>query len=241
MSQFKTLLKRMVGEPALGALDYLRHPELRDRWGGPFNGQSARVALFRSLVAKLKPRAIIETGTYHGTTTEFMAQTGLPIFTVESHPRDYGFSRARLLRYRHVTVRQDDSRQFLSGLFHGPLQSFADQTLFAYLDAHGEKDLPLADEIDLIFRHCRAAVIMIDDFQVPDDSGYRYDNYGAEALTRAYIERSISGHELQAFYPSVPAAKETGMRRGCVVLAKRSVHAAALASIPELRTAEPFC
>src|SRR5215467_7457931 len=103
MRQFKTLLKRILGEPALGALDYLRYPELRDRWGGPFNGQLARAALFRSLIAKVRPRAIIETGTYHGTTTEFMAQTGLPIFTVESHPRDYGFSRARLLRYRQVS------------------------------------------------------------------------------------------------------------------------------------------
>jgi len=238
MKRLKALLKSMLGEPALGALDYVRHPELRDLWGGPFNGQLARAALFRSLVAQLKPQAIIETGTYHGTTTEFMAQTGLPLFTVENHPRNYGFSRARLLRCRRVTVHRGDSRQFLRHLFQGPLRAFADRTLFAYLDAHGENDLPLADEIDLIFGHCRAAVIMIDDFQVPDDKAYRYDDYGgADALTPAYIEPSIRTHDLQAYYPSVPAAQETGMRRGCVVLAKQAVHAVALASISELRKA----
>src|SRR5438552_3823575 len=105
----KSVLKTMLGEPMLGAIDYWRHPELRNKWGGPFNGQRARVALFLSLIDKLGPCAIIETGTYRGITTEFMAGTALPIFTVESHARNYGFSRARLLRHSRVTVRRGDS------------------------------------------------------------------------------------------------------------------------------------
>ena len=65
-----------------GRHDYTRFPSLVTGWGGPFNGQPARQALFRELVAKLRPCAIIETGTYFGTTTEFMAQTGLPVYTI---------------------------------------------------------------------------------------------------------------------------------------------------------------
>lgn len=237
VNRFKKVLKKLLGEPILGAIDYWRHPQLRPSWGGPFNGQQIRMAIFQSLIAKIKPRALIETGTYRGTTTEFMAQTGLPIFTVETHPRNYGFSRARLFRHRNVSVRRGDSRQFIRELFRGPLRDFADQTVFAYLDAHWDQDLPLAEEIDLIFEHCPAAVVMIDDFQVPFDTGYRYDNYGpGRALTPAYIEPGIKTHGLQAFYPSVPASNETGMRRGCVVLAKKNFHAAILASMPELRS-----
>ena len=108
--------------------------------------------------------------------------------------------------------------------------------MFAYLDAHWKNDLPLAEEIDLIFSHCAAAVVMIDDFQVPFDGNYQYDNYGAgRALTAAYIEPAIALYDLQTYYPSVPASAETGMRRGCVVLAQNTIHSAALTSLPELR------
>lgn len=235
----ESILKTILSESMLGAVDYWRHPERGNRWGGPFNGQRVRAALFRSLIAKLRPCAIIETGTYQGTTTKFMAHTGLPIFTVESHPYNYGFSRARLLRHSRVTVRRGDSREFLRELFSGSFQKFTSKTIFAYLDAHWERDLPLADEIDLVFSHCPAAVIMIDDFRVPFDGGYGYDDYGVgKALIQTYIEPAIVNHGLQAFYPSAPASEETGMRRGCVVLVKKTLHAAVLTSMPELRGSE---
>jgi hypothetical protein len=224
-------------ESILGAVEYWRSPELGNRWGGPFNGQQVRAALFQSLIAKIHARAIVETGTYRGATTEFMAQTGLPIFTIESHARSYGFARARLFRHRNVFVRRGDSRIVLRQLFRGPLRKFTDQTVFWYLDAHWNDELPLAEEIDLVFNHYPAAAVMIDDFQVPFDADYAYDNYGADkALTSAYVEAALRTHTLQAFYPSVPASNETGMRRGCVVLAKRTFHAGVLEGMAELRS-----
>jgi predicted O-methyltransferase YrrM len=239
VKQIKTALKKLLGEPALGAIDYWRHPEMRRKWGGPFNGQSVRAALFQSLIVKFKPSAIIETGTYLGSTSEFMAQTGLPIFTVEGHPRNFGFSRARLFGHRRVKVRLGDSRKVLRELFNGPLRNFTGQTLFAYLDAHWNADLPLAEEIELVFTNCPGAVVMIDDFKVPFDTGYGYDDYGAgNALTAAYIESNVRAHGLQVFYPSGSASAETGKRRGCVVLAKKSLHGAVLASLPGLRSSD---
>ena len=52
-----------------------------------------------------------------------------------------------------------------------------EQTLFIYLDAHWEEDLPLAEELAVIARATTRCIVMIDDFQVPGD-GYAYDNYG---------------------------------------------------------------
>jgi hypothetical protein len=223
----------------LGAIDYWRFPAKRNTWNGPFNGQDSRASLFLSLIAKTNARAIVETGTFRGNTTAFMAGTALPIYTVENHPRSYGFARMRLFRCRNVTARLGDSRQMLFEWLRGPLRQFADETVFAYLDAHWEGDLPLAEEIDMIFDHSPRAVVMIDDFQVPFDSGYSYDDfYEAEtALTHAYIESAIRHHGLQAYYPSVPSSDETGQRRGCVVLAKTEAHFTALRAMPELRRA----
>jgi hypothetical protein len=238
LSSLKLVAGNVLGQKILGGLDYYRHPDRRQTFLGPFNGQPFRRALFHALIEQLKPAAILETGTYLGTTTEFMAATSLPVFTVEAHPRNYGFARARLWRNREVTILNGDSRTVLRPLFNGPLHRFADRTIFAYLDAHSENDLPLSEEIEIVFHHCSAAAVMIDDFCVPSDDGYRYDNYGPNrSLTTSYIAPAIASHGLCAYYPSTPSVHEGGARRGCVVLAKDTIHGPALSSLRLLRPA----
>jgi len=79
---------------------------------------------------------------------------------------------------------------------------------------------------------------MVDDFQVPFDAGYRYDDYGlGRVLNADYIEPIVGAHGLRVFYPSTPSVNETGARRGCVVLAKNGALAQALASLPLLQEA----
>jgi predicted O-methyltransferase YrrM len=230
---------RLFREPVLGAIDYWRHPDLRQSWGGPFNGQEVRAAMFVSLIEKIRPCAIIETGTFRGTTTAFLAQAQLPVFTVESNPRNYGFSRAHLRRHHGVSLYRGDSRKVLPRLFRGPLRRVAHRPILVYLDAHAKTDLPLFDEIDLVFRHCPSAVVVVDDFQVPFDDGYAYNDYGpGKALNSSYIEPVVRAHGLTALYPSVPASSETGMRRGCVVLVKQPAQVGVLASMPQLRAVD---
>ena len=257
----KQALRRLLPRQAIGLLqqtvgiiDYLRAPELGAEWG-PFNGQTARQALFVEIVTKARPQALVETGTSLGATTELMSQTGLPVFTIELYPRHYGFARARFWRKRNIKLLHDDSRTGLRRLFDGPLQALAGHTLFFYLDAHGHvfgDDLPLAEELDIVFRRCPSAVVMIDDFEVPSDAGYGYDDYGrGKALISGYIRPAISAHQLRACYPSTPSfadypstpmaaeglAASGRLRRGCVVLAKEACHGPVLASIPLLRPA----
>lgn len=238
LATIRNVARRLLGEQTWGALQYYRHPEQGDAWGGPFNGQPNRIGIFQSIIATVRPVAIVETGTYLGTTTEFMARTGLPVYTVESQPRAYGFARARLRRLPNVSIDFGDSRVGLRSFFRGPLSSKSDRTIFAYLDAHWRHDLPLAEEIDIIFFFCRGAVVMIDDFQVPGDPGYAYDDFGeGKALTPAYIGAAVNKHALRAFYPSLPSSQEGGERRGCVVLAKEMTLAKALAASAVLKAA----
>jgi hypothetical protein len=234
---------------AVGSINYVISPELGIGWG-PFNGQSARQALFIDIVMRLRPQAIVETGTACGATTELMSQTGLPIFTIEAHPQRFGFARARFWGKRNVKVLYGDSRTVLRKLLGGPSSSLSSGTLLFYLDAHGSEDLPLADEIEIIFDACPAAVVMVDDFEVPSDPGYGYDDYGAgRALTSEYIKPLLLAHRLQAYYPSTPSyadypstpmaavgLRAPGMlRRGCVIVARETCHGAVLASMPQLR------
>ena len=66
--------KKLIGPTRLGMLDYVLDHTSKDPWGGPFNGQKARQDLFRHLLQACRPAAIIETGTYLGSTAEFMAK-----------------------------------------------------------------------------------------------------------------------------------------------------------------------
>jgi hypothetical protein len=233
----RSLAKRLVGEPMLGALDYWRFPERGRAWGGPFNGQTARQALFQALVTACRFQAIVETGTYLGTTTEAFADTALPVFTIEGQPRNFGFARARLKSRSNVTVTLGDSRTELTTLLDGRLSTLRDGPLFFYLDAHWDEDVPLRKEIDIISRRCTNAVIMIDDFEVAGDPGYIFDDYGHGNVLRAdYIAGLVEAHALESFYPTTPSEQETGAKRGCIVLATGRAVTAELSTVSRLRS-----
>jgi len=91
-------------------------------------------------------------------------------------------------------------------------------------------------ELDVVFAQCKRAVVMIDDFQVPFDNGYGYDDYGAgSALTEVYMDAAIACHGLCVLYPSKPNSAEDGSRRGCVVVAREAVYGDVLRSFPLLK------
>jgi hypothetical protein len=218
----------------LGAIDYLFR---RDRWNSrPFNDQRARAALFVSLVARCAPTAIVETGTHFGATTKYLARTRLPVYSVEFDRRTYDLVKARLWRLRNVHLKRGDSRAALRVWLEGPLRDRKGWSILFYLDAHSVDSLPLGEEIGIIFDRCSKAIVMIDDFRVPFDDGYGYDDYGeAKALVPAYIQPLVCSFQLRTFYPSTPSAEETGNRRGCVILVKADSLIKIMESMPLLR------
>ncbi|MFC4948442.1 hypothetical protein [Pseudonocardia sp. GCM10023141] len=210
----------VAAPPRLGAWLDDRRPALRDPWGGPLNGQPKRQQIVRDLHAAIGFEHVVETGTHRGSSTAFFAVVcGVPVSTVELIPRLAAYCRRRLAVHAEVAVTCGDSRRFLRDLAARP-QARQETALF-YLDAHGDDDLPLAEELEIIAESWANAVVMIDDFEVPTDPGYGYDNHGpGKALTLAYLPR-LPGW--RTFFPAASAAEEAGARRGCVVLASPSL------------------
>ena len=216
INTIKTTIRGLLGERNFGRLEYVFKPKLASSWGGPFNGQQHRRRIFNDLVKNLDLQAIVETGTFRGTTTSFLLQTGLPVHTVELMPRYFGYSQMRLLRHRsQVHLNIGDSREFLARLARN--KDVPKSRVLFYLDAHWEDDLPLLEELQIIFGTWRESVVLVDDFQVPG-TDYGFDDYGpGKTLNLEYLE-PLSEMELQAYFPSVDANEETGSKRGCVVL-----------------------
>jgi hypothetical protein len=235
LSSLKTLVLQSLGRAAVGRLEYFLKPSLHVSWGGPMNGQLGRQRMCRDVMVSLKPTAIVETGTFRGTTTAFLAGFGVPVYSVEADPRYYAFAKLKLrLVRRLVKLALGDSRSFLQRLATD--SSMPKSSVFFYLDAHWDVDLPLAGEIRTILDSWKASVIMIDDFAVPGDS-YRYDDYGPGlALDASYIA-ALGRSDFDVFYPSLRASEETGKKRGCVVLCNDSGLSQRLRCLASLREA----
>ena len=177
--------------------------------------------MIRQLFSVVDFSAIVETGTYRGSSTHFFREASVvPIWTVEHDARYHAFSRLRFLLSRRVQVNRGDSREFLEALSKSA--DIPSQRVFFYLDAHWGPDLPLYDEIITIASNWTESAILIDDFEVPDDAGYGFDDYGEGArLCRDYLPASELGEFLE-LYPSCPSEHETGTKRGSILLLSNS-------------------
>lgn len=186
-------------------------------FGGAFNAQSFRLAIFVELLGTIPFRAVIETGTFRGSTTSLLAeQSQLPVFSVEASARFFYYAQLRLRYHKQVRLTLGDSREFLRKL--STWDEVPKDNVFFYLDAHWNEELPLLEEVNLISRYWRGSVIMIDDFEVPGDKGYQYDDYGAgKRLCLDYLG-PLTPLKLTAFFPSASSDVENGLKRGCVVL-----------------------
>lgn len=196
-----------------GAFDLCRY---RDNLRA-FNGQKGRESLVSEILRSCNVEAVVETGTYLGGTTRWFARNWqVPMHTIESAGRYYFSNRLRFMFNRLVSVHRGDSRDVLCALTHDV--AWPKTNVFFYLDAHWYADLPLLEELEIIATGFRNWIVMIDDFEVKDDGGYGYDDYGGDQrLTLRYLQ-SLSLPDTQVFWPSMPAAMETGAKRGCAVI-----------------------
>jgi predicted O-methyltransferase YrrM len=206
---------------------------------GAFNGQQMRRAIFAQLATLAQPTAIFETGTFRGSTTEFIAETvpNAHLFTCELDLTFCRYAQRRFQEAPNVTVVHSDSRSFLKRFV--PLFTRPETPSLFYLDAHwDDDDLPLLQELQIVFAAAPRAVVMIDDFQVWDDSGYIFDDYGPTRTISLRYLAPLAVLQPRCFFP-ISSAQETGLRRGSVVLTIDPELAERIARIPQLRPAPP--
>ncbi len=212
----RRLIRKLTPPSIRAAVNFYLNLTPREYYGGPFNGQLKRQLLFFDIMGAMPFNAIVETGTYRGSTTEFfLDKTSLPVYSVDCDVEYYHYASIRLRKHKNRHLSHGDSIEFIKNLVADA--SFPKKRVFFYLDAHWHK-MVLWDELDLILKNFSESVIMIDDFEVLGDPGYGFDDYGDnERLTIDQFRQHNPGN-LAAFYPSVPSSAETGKKRGCLVL-----------------------
>ncbi len=203
---------------------------------GPFNGQRQRVAAVAAVFRAVPFKTIIETGTYRALTTMHLRKISTArIATIEVNPRYFEYSKRRLGGLEGVNQFLGHSPEVLDRLRRDP--EWQAEPIFFYLDAHWLNDLPLVDELLAVRRGWRDFAALIDDFRVDGDDGYYFDDYGAgKTLALPLIERVPEFADLHVFWPAAPSRRETGARRGWIIVASPGTVAGALAGLSELRS-----
>jgi hypothetical protein len=218
-------------------VDYLfRARTFYEMQGGALNGQECRRQLILELMATIPFEHIYETGSFFGSSTAFFAEHfDGRVVTIECNRYYYRFTQLRLRSDANVDVVYADSVAHLRGLANNK-SNISALSLF-YLDAHWYEDLPLGCELGIVFGAWKRAVVVIDDFEVPNDPGYAFDDYGeGKRLCLSYLA-PLGFDGIQVFFPTAPSHIETGARRGCVVMTNNAEIATRLRGLGSLRLA----
>jgi len=200
----------------------LASPELQACWGGPLNGQVGRQAIILDLLNLLQPIAILETGAFRGISVEWFAQHyERPIFSCEKEKLYFLQAQRRLGAFRNVVLRLQDCRPFLQEILESLSTS---ERILIYLDAHWQHDLPIREELTTVFARHLESVVVIDDFRVPDDPGYGWDDYGSHGSIELSLLEGVMPSDTRLFFPRLRSNEETGAKRGCCIMASGSAH-----------------
>jgi hypothetical protein len=225
-------------------LNYTLNPAMRATLGA-FNGQILRMQIFHDLAKSSLLAEVLETGTHWGTTTEYMARrVSCPVRSTEISPYFIEASRLRFAELDelgsgwrgNVELFTLDSRAFLEAALRHDIAEGGFS--FGYLDAHceylGETEVenPLLGEIALIRAARRHCILMIDDFKIPSDPDYGFE----EDITLESVQDLLAGFDA-AFFP-LSSHHDSGFRRGFLILSGSPETTTLLDQIGELRPAD---
>jgi predicted O-methyltransferase YrrM len=198
-----------------------------------FNGQKNRARVFRAIDGKVPFENYVETGTFLGMTTDFLARRararGAHVYSCEINDRHYAIAQRTVGDWPNVRLEQGNSVDFLRAL--SPRLSKAAN--FVYLDAHWRDYLPLRDELSII-KGWPNTVVLIDDFKVPSDLRFGWDRYDEEQeICLEHIAGTFGDNPI--YFPNYPATDERAAPRGYCVMAMSTPLQAVLGQIPLLK------
>jgi hypothetical protein len=176
----------------------------------PFHNDAMFIRVVDSIMSTLAIKSFVETGTFLGFSSKHIARNhpDLKVLTIECNNDYHALSRISLSRYSSVTQYLGDSAALLPDILSSDTICYP--TLF-FLDAHWKEYLPLTDELLTILGSQKDAVIIIDDFQVPDRGEYGFDTYHGQPIGLGLLKGCLHrGQEIALFLPNYDATNAYG-------------------------------
>jgi predicted O-methyltransferase YrrM len=204
-------------------LPFLRTETYLDLWVvRPMNGQKNRLRTAYLLSNILDPTHAIETGGFLGTTTQYLSSmVREKTFSIEINQDFLDVAQKRLhseISSGSVEFVHGDSSIALSEILQNLNSS--NTRILAYLDAHWLDHFPLREEVSALLHWGGVFVAIVDDFRIPDDSGYGFDSYPNSEIDISHIPKT---DDLTVWVPLDSSTLESGARRGTAFLIHKNL------------------
>ena len=168
-----------------------------------FHGDEYLLKLANHLAANTK--AFIETGANVGSTLAYVARVHPSLRCLSCEPDSSAHEAAmkNAGKYPNVFLLHGTSQEFISYLDKNEEWVFAEACMF-WLDAHGYGfEWPLKKELEFITQKFKTGYILIDDFKVPGQERFGYDQYQEQICSYDYIKGVLNpAKTYQLYYPT---------------------------------------
>ena len=183
-----------------------------------FNRECIRSYIIWRLHRDRDCTSFVETGTFYGHTSAYVKRAfRTPVFTTEIVRTHYLVSKANLIWAGGIQKSLSASPDFLNRVCEPSI--IGNNPMF-YLDAHWQDHVPLLDELRIIADRCERATIVIDDFMIPWEPKFLYDEYPSlrfdlDAIKTAFQSRR---EDVTVYLPTYrPGQDPTGKGIGFAV------------------------
>jgi hypothetical protein len=182
---------------------------------GAFNQDDYMSEKFLEIKTNFNLNTVIETGTYHGTTTKWFSDNFDTVHTVEVKPEHYEIAFEKIGSIPNIKMNLKDSPVFLEEV----LESIEEDKTIIFLDAHWYTN-PVLDELDAIKKSGKKPILAIHDFMVPDHPEFGYDVYPDQGITYDWdwIKERIESIYGEDQYTKEYNSIATGAMRGCIFI-----------------------
>ena len=174
-----------------------------------FNGDTYIFEKFKELVKTYSINAIVETGTYHGQTTDALASIVKKVYTIEINGQYQQIAKSRCANKNNIDFISGSSNEIFPNL----LKTLDNNTLF-FLDAHWNSYCPLWDEIRLIGEAQLKPIIVVHDFKVPEHPEFGYDHWNGKDLSYVNVKSAIDKVYGEGGYQHFTNTEASGAKRG---------------------------
>ncbi len=198
------------------------------------NGQKNRLRTIYLLSQILRPTHAIETGTYVGTTTQYLTS----MVTNKTYSIEMNRKYLEIAKNRLGKEIESGSLDLILGSSNIEMRNVLMQLdpnehrVLAYLDAHWLDYVPLKNEIQSLLEWGGSFIAIVDDFMIPSDTGYGYDQYLNYRIDISMIPQS---DKISTWIPSELSISESGARRGTAYLIHAELKSSVNDEYKELR------
>lgn len=192
----------------------------------PFNEDGYMELEFLRLKKKYDIKHVIETGTYHGMTTTWLAKTFKHVYTTEVNPNFYTIAQNRFDEHKvkdMIQSYQGDSVVLMPNIIE-QVQNIGGNALF-FLDAHWYTNPLLGELLAIASSGYKPAIICIHDMMNPDDPSMGYDVYPDQGITYTYewVKKHIEAIYGENGFNHYFNKKADGARRGALFIVNKEV------------------